>query len=71
MDAVTPNRSMTEVRGGDSREIVDIVPSTARRLIITEGVSACRTVAVTPSVMTIPAPILPVVNDVLPSIFLK
>jgi len=62
---------MIDVRGGDSREIVDIVPSTTRRLIITEGVSACRTVAVTPSVMTIPAPILPVVNDVLPSIFLK
>jgi len=71
MDAVTPNRSMIEVRGGDACEIVEIVPSTARLLIITKGVSACLTVAVTPSVITIPAPILPVVNEVLPSIFLK
>ena len=71
MDAVTPNRFMIEVRGGDACEIVDIVPSTARCVIMIVGVSACRTVAVTPSVVTIPAPILPVVNEVLPSIFLK
>ena len=68
MDAVTPNRSMIEVRGGDA---CDIVPFTARCLIMIVGVSAYRTVAVTPSVITIPAPILPVVNEMLPSIFLK
>jgi hypothetical protein len=62
---------MIEVRRGDAREIVTVVPFTARLLIITERVSECRTFAVTPSVITIPAPILPVVNKVLPSIFLK
>jgi hypothetical protein len=62
---------MIEVRGCDASDIVDFVPFTARCLITTEGVSAHRAVAVTPSVMTIPAPILPVVNEVLPSIFLK
>jgi hypothetical protein len=62
---------MIEVRGGDSCEIIVIEPFIARCLITTDGVSVCHTVAVTPSVMTIPAPILPVVNDVFPSTFLK
>jgi hypothetical protein len=62
---------MTEVIRGDSRAIIVVVPFTARCMITTDGLSAGMTVAVTPSVMTIPAPILPVVNDVLPLIFLK
>jgi hypothetical protein len=62
---------MSEVSGGDSAEIAVTVRSVARCLISTVGVFVSATVDVTPSVMTMPAPILPVVSKVLPSTFLK
>ena len=70
-DAVTPSRSMSDVRGGDSTEIIVTVRSAARCRISTEGDFAGVTEDLTPSVMTMPAPILPVVRVVLPSTFLK
>jgi hypothetical protein len=57
--------------GGDVREISRDVPSEDRTRTTTDDRSAGFTVAVTPSLITMPAPRLPVVAGLLPSTLRK
>jgi hypothetical protein len=62
---------MTYSSSGDPEETSNDVPVELLRLMQIDVLSAGSTVAVTPSLMTIPAPILPVVAMVSPTILLK
>ena len=66
IEAVTPTRSMADDSSGEVGMTSRSAPSRHRRIIVTEVAGDCRTVAVTPSLMTIPVPILPVEESVGP-----
>jgi len=62
---------MTDVRSGESDAISKDGPIDLFCCILIEVLSEGLTVDVTPSLMTIPAPMLPVDERVSPEIFLK
>jgi hypothetical protein len=62
---------MTCSSSGDPEETSNDVPVELLRLMQIDVLSAGSTVAVTPSLMTIPVPTLPVVAMVSPTILLK
>jgi hypothetical protein len=61
-----PSLSITDERGGESSAVLSIFPAEALQITWMEAVSDRVAVAVTPSLMTRPAPTLPVSAILLP-----